>query len=357
MRILSRYLATEFLKAFLGTLSAICAIYLVVDYADRARMYSGEGWVSAASILYVHKAVMILYQLAPGALLLAGGLTLATLRKRGEYTALRALSISPMRLVAPMVAVGLLVAAGLMLGDEWVVGRSSRRVDEISTGRFKNYGDWRLFFGENRWFRGKQFIYHLRDGSPTEGFSNVTLYSFSDEFRLARRIDAKLMAPLGGRRWRLLEGTERDFSGDQSRWERFEEREMLFDEDPGSFAISKGRPEQLKLRELGDQIRLRREVGLPSERYVLAMHNKVAYPLGGVPGLVLACALVLRPGRRSYLTAAIAEGFTIMVLLWGLLVVSKAAALSGMVVPAVAAWAPVVIIAAVSAVAFRTLAR
>jgi len=357
VRILWRYAAAEYLKALAGTLFGLCAIYVVVDYVDRAKNYGGADWVLWVLQLYGWRAITVAYELAPGAMLLAAGIAVAGLRRRGEYTALRALAIGPAHLLVPIACLAALCSAAVFVADEVAVGPASRHVDEINVGHFQYYGSWRLYFGEVRWFRGRRHIYHLRRGSADEGFSEVTLLTLSEDFRLAQRIDAARMEPVGGQVWRLLDGTTRTLTGSATQVERFATRELTLDEDPNAFRIIKSRPEQLGVRELGEQIELRRNAGLPAERWILTLHNKFAYPLGGLPGAVLACALVLRPGRRSYLTSALAEGFVTIIGFWALLVIFKAATLAGMIAPWLAAWGPVGLLALGAVVAVRFLAR
>ena len=351
-----RYLATEFVRAFLGTLAAICAIFLVIDFVDRAKAYTGEGWQRDAAILYGYKAITVAYQLAPAALLLAGAIAVAGFRRRGEYTAMRALSISPLQLLVPIALVAGLIVSGMMIADELVVGSASRHVDDITTSRFHSYGDWRTFFGQTSWFRGKRHIYHLREGDADEGFRKVTIFTLSDDFRLARRIDAREMKPLQGRTWRLVDGRERTL-GEGSELRPFATLDLTFDEEPTSFRIAKGRPEQLPLRSLVEQITLRENVGLPVERYLLALHNKAAYPLAGLPAALLAATVTLRPGRKGYLTEAVADGFFVILWLWALMVISKAAALAGYVSAGPAAWGPVLVMALLASIAAFRSAR
>lgn len=357
MRILWRYVALEYLKAFAASLAAVTSIYLVVDFVDRARIYSGPGWQSAAAALYGYKALTVGYQLAPAAMLLAAGVALSGLRRRNEYVALRALAIGPWSLYGPVVAMGLLVASGLVIADELVIGRASTRVDEISAHRFRFYGDWRTYFARNPWFHGRRYIYHLRGSAPDGAFDDVTLFAVSDDFRLSERIDAKRMVPAGGKAWTLLDGAARELRGEEARVERFDTRTLELDEDPAAFRIAQGRPEQMPFLEVRRQIAVRAKVGLPSHTYVLALHNKLAYPLGGIPGALLSCALSLRPGRRGYMTAALAEGFFLIVVFWALLVVCKAAVVAGSLSPAMAAWLPGALFGAASAAALRAVAR
>jgi lipopolysaccharide export system permease protein len=357
VRILFRYVAREYLKAFAGALFGVTAIYLVVDYVDRAKNYSGPGWPAAAALLYGYKSIAIGYQLAPAALLLAAGIALSGLRRRGEYTALRSLAIGPWGVLLPLAATGLALCAALVLADELLVGAASMRVDEISANRFRYYGEWRTWFGGNRWFHGKRHVYHLRRGDADRGFEDVTLFQISEGFRLAQRIDAGRMTSAGGTTWTLLDGTRRDLAGLSARVEPFQELTLPLDEGPAAFRVARGRPEQMSFFDVARQIAIRAGVGLPADRYALALHNKLAYPLGGLPGAILAGALTLRRGRRGSLAAALAEGFFVIVAFWALLVVCKAAALAGGMSPAWAAWLPDLLFAGAAAAAIQVFAR
>jgi lipopolysaccharide export system permease protein len=357
VRILWRYVALEYLKAFAASLVAVTAIYLVVDFVDRARIYSGPGWQAAAATLYGYKTLTVGYQLAPAALLLAAGVALAGVRRRGEYVALRALAMGPWSLYLPVAATGLLIASGLVLADELVIGRAGRHVDEISAHRFRVYGDWRTYFGRNPWFHGNRYIYHLRSSDGDAAFNDVTLFALSEDFRLSQRIDARRMTSAGGKSWTLVDGAARELSGMEARVETFGERTLQLDEDPEAFRIAQGRPEQMPFSEVRRQISLRSKVGLPSQVYQLALHNKLAYPLGGIPGAMLSGALCLRPGRRGYLTAALAEGFFLIVVFWAVLVMCKAAVIAGGLSPALAAWIPSALFGGAAALAIKVMAR
>jgi lipopolysaccharide export system permease protein len=265
--------------------------------------------------------------------------------------------VGPLQLWAPLLGAALLATGGLAAADEWLVGPAGRRVDEITIFRFHVWGDFRFNYGEVRWLRGKKHVYHLREGDPEKGFAGVTIYTLSDDFRLAARVDAARMEPLGGRRWRLVDGTERKLGLESSPMTLFAQRELELEESASTFQIAKGRPEQLGLMDLREQVRRRERLGLPAQRYRLALHNKFAYPLAGVPGGALAFALAARPGRRSFVISAVAEGFFLIVGLWALLVLCKASALAGYLSPAGAAWTPVALLCAAAVAGLWRFAR
>jgi lipopolysaccharide export system permease protein len=339
------YVMRTYVKSVLGIFAAVLTVFLVVDFVDRARAYTGEGWVWDVLRLYGNKALVATQQLGPAALLLAAGVTVSTLRKRGEVTALRALTFGPSSLYVPIGLCAFSVCLGLIAFDETVVVKASQRVDEISTQRFNRWGDWRLYYTPKQWFRRGEHVFFLRAGSAEEGFRDVAILTITPEFKLSRRLDAEGMHPLEGTRWRLTGVVERSFSPDgRTQVRTLEEAEYELGVPSNSFRIRPGRPEQMRSSELREQIVARAELGLASRQYELTLHNRFAYPMAGFPAALLAVGLALRPNRRGHLTAAIVEGLLIAVTMWGLMVVCRTLVMTERLAPMVAAWLPSVVL-------------
>ena len=344
------YVVRTYVRSVVGILAAVLTVFLVVDFVDRARAYTGEGWVWDVMRLYAYKALVSTQQLGPAALLLAAGVTVSALRKRGEVTALRALTFGPAALYVPVGLCALAVCLGLIGFDEEVVVKASRQVDEISTQRFNRWGDWRLYYTPKQWFRRGEHVFFLRAGSAEEGFKDVAILTLTPGFKLSRRLDAEAMYPVQGTRWRLTGVIERTFSED-GRTEVSNRAEAEYDlgVPVSSFRIRPGRPEQMRSAELREQIIARAEVGLASRQYELALHNRFAYPMAGLPAALLAVGLALRPNRRGHLTAAIVEGLLITVAMWGLMVVCRTLVMTERLTPGVAAWMPSVVLSVAAA--------
>lgn len=339
------YVMRTYLKSVVGILAAVLTVFLVVDFVDRARSYTGEGWVWGVLELYANKALVSTQQLGPAALLLAAGVSVSALRKRGEVTALRALTFGPGALYVPIGLCAMAVCLGLISFDEQVVVRASRRVDEITTQRFNRWGDWRLYYTPKQWFRRGEHVFFLRAGSAEEGFRDVAILTLTPSFKLARRMDAEAMYPVQGTRWRLTGIVERTFSPDgRTQVQSKEEGEYDLGVPSNSFRIRPGRPEQMRSAELREQIVARAELGLASLQYQLTLYNRFAYPMAGFPAALLAVGLALRPNRRGNLTAAIVEGLLIAVAMWGLMVVCRTLVMTERLSPGVAAWLPTVVL-------------
>ena len=339
--ILFRYVARTYLGFALGFLGGLVAVFLVVDFVDRARVYTGEGWVWSVLVLYANKALLSVQQLGPAALLLGAGASVSALRKRGEVTAIRALSFGPGALYLPIACCVALACLGLVAFDEWVTVKASRTVEEISTQRFNSWGDWGLYNNPKQWFRKGNQLFHLRAGSTEEGFRNVAILTVTPDFRLARRLDAKAMWPLDGTRWRLEGVVDRTFTPEgTSQVRELAEGEYDLGANASTFRIRPGRPEQMRLAVLREQIRVRGEVGLDSRQFSLALHNRLAYPLAALPAAMLAVGLALRPNRKGHLTVAILEGLLVCMSMWSLMVVARTLAVSERMSPGLAAWLP-----------------
>ncbi|HET9450878.1 MAG TPA: LptF/LptG family permease [Aggregicoccus sp.] len=346
---LLRYVLRTYLQFFLGILAAVLAIFLVADFVDRGRNYTGEGWVQAAALLYFNKALVAAHQLGPAAMLLAAGATVSSLRKRGEVTAMRALTFGPAALYVPIGLCAAALGLGLMVFDETVVVGAGRRVDEINTQRFNRWGDWRFYYTPKQWFRRGDRVFYLRGGDARGGFEDATVLTLTGDFRLARRMDAKRMRPLEGTRWELTGVVERTFTPEGATQLRSAEREEVdLGVEGRVFRIRPGRPEQMRVRQLQEQLVARKEVGLPTALFGLALHNRFAYGFAGLPAALLAVGLALRPGRRGHLTVAMVEGLVVVVVLWGMMVVGRTLATNQHLSPWLAAWAPSLVLVVAS---------
>lgn len=356
--ILFRYGARRMLGAFLVALVGVVGIFLAVDFVDNAAAFTGPGWVTAALRLYAYKAAGVVYLVAPAALILGAGIAASTFRQTREYTAMRSVGLGPWRLAVPVLAVALAAGSALVVLNDAVGVHAAERAEEINAVRFGRGGDMRRFLASRepkRWFRGKdgRRVYHLRGHLPGGGFERVTVYEIGPGFTLARRIDAARMRPEGGA-WRLEEVEDRTFAAEGAMTlERTAARVYRFDEPPEAFSVIPGRPEQMRWRTLLTQISLRRRLGLQVATFELERYRRLAYPLAGVPGALLALALALRRERKGHISAALVESVGVSLLFWGTQGVTEALGLSGRVPTWIAAWAPNVIFLLVGVIAVR----
>ena len=98
MTILSRYILREALRIFLMAFSGLMTIYLVVDFFEKTRKFSDHDprFVDVA-VYFLFRTPEIAFQMAPLAVLLATLLSLGTLSRTREITAMRSCGMSLFR--------------------------------------------------------------------------------------------------------------------------------------------------------------------------------------------------------------------------------------------------------------------
>jgi lipopolysaccharide export system permease protein len=360
----------ELTRLFVATLGGVVLIYLVIDFADRAHTYTGRAWGRAAAELYANKAAVVVYQLAPAALIIAAALVVTLLSRRGELTALFALGVRPSRMALPIAAFAAVLGAGLFwLGEKVVVGADAR-AEEIQVKRFNRWGDWATYNAGSSWLRGKNGrIFHLgpeRKG----GWEPATVLEIAPAFRLARRIDARRIEPVGGGagcvasaphgcRWRLIDAVETRYElyggpGGTISERRLDVLEERFPETPADLELRNGRPRQLPWQQLREQLRRREKAGQRAREYEVALVERVASPLQVIPAALAAVGLTFmlqRPRRRMPLAGAAALGMGLSMVLWAASVISHAVSVSGGLEPWIGAAIPGLVSAAIAAVA------
>lgn len=356
MGTLRRYVLRSYATFVAGILGIVLAIFLVTDFVDRAKAYTGPNVVADVAVLYGYKALVFTHQLGSAVLLLAAGACVSALRKRGEVTAIGALSFGPSALYLPIGMLAVAASGALVAFDEYVVTNAAAKVEQITVHRFHRWGDYRFYFKPKQWYRRGDRLFYLRQGTADQGFNDVTILTVTEDFQLARRLDAQSMLHTQGTVWRLEGLVDRTFTKDGgTRVHVSQNAELDLGAGPEGFRVRMGRPEQMRLSELAEQIRTRAEVGLPTRQFLLGFHNRFAYPFAGVPAALLAVGLALRPGRRGHLTTAMIEGLVVAVTLWGLMVVCRTLVLAERMPPVLAAWAPFIVLTVAATLLWQKL--
>ena len=362
---------SELTRLFFATLGGVVLIYLVIDFADRAHTYTGRAWGRAAAELYLNKAAVVAYQLAPAALIIAAALVITLLSRRGELTALFALGVRPLRLAVPIAGFAAVLGVLLfVLGEKVVVGADAR-AEEIQVKRFNRWGDWATYHAGSSWVRGKAGrIFHLGP-ERRGGWEPATVLEIASPFRLSRRIDARRIEPVAGEAvcdpgaprgcpWRLLDAVETRYELQGGPGGTISERclkvlEERFPETPADLQLRSGRPRQLRWEQLREQVRRREKAGQRAREYEVALAERLASPLQLIPAALAAVGLTLllqRPRRRLPLAGAVALGLGLSMVLWAASVIAHAVSVSGGIGPWVAAGIPGLVSIGIAAAAF-----
>ena len=162
-------------------------------------------------------------------------------------------------------------------------------------------------------------------------------YFFDNNFRLAKRIDARKVVWVNGR-WRAEEGViQRAESGEKYAVERFDHLVLNIPELPETFMKVEKSPEEMsywQLERYANKVRLE---GYDNTRYLVDMFVKTAFPWAILMMAVLGIPISLAKLSRR-LPLALTAGIGIVFLYMVVFGLSRSLGLSGVLPPLLSAW-------------------
>lgn len=163
MKLLDRYIIRQLAQYFLLIVTALTALYLLVDLFERLDNFQERGLpMGLAARYFLMKIPVILDQIGPVSLLLAGIITLGLMINRHELQSLNAAGISKARVLLPF-AIGAVICTLLGLAmAQWllpIAGFESNRIWRQEVMGERGAGTVR---GGVTFFRGKQGIYAFK---------------------------------------------------------------------------------------------------------------------------------------------------------------------------------------------------
>ncbi len=340
MRILTRYMVSQFLKILAICLSVFVAVYVIVDFLQKIDNFIEAGVSRSVMLSYFfYKTPHIIEQMLPPATLISVIVLLSIMRKHREITAMKACGLNLVGVFRGLVAVALLLSAGSFLFSEIVVQNANARIKEIWNYEVEKRDRGKYYYGHDQiWYRGEDRIYWIWSfDSETNVMEHPTFYFFDDAFRLHRRV--------GGHRgiwddgvWVIHDGYEqiRQPDGDY-RTQEFDILRMDLPETPETFVRPVKHPEEMGYRELKRYAQRVRLEGYDNTRYLVDMHIKLAYPFIVLIMMLIGIPVPLIQRRvRTPLAVSIGMGIGFLYMLtFGF---SRSLGLSGVLPPVLAAW-------------------
>jgi lipopolysaccharide export system permease protein len=319
MRILDRYVLSQFMQALGIGILAFLLIYIVVDFFEQIGDYIDKD-TSAWTItrLYLYKLPYISTLILPIAMLLASLFSLGRLSRDYELSAMFSAGLPLPRILMPLFITGALVSVGSYYFSDQVVTRSNISLEELETHEVNKQpkarqdvrryvhkvgGDGTIYWAES---------YYVNQ----QRFENLVLLRY-DGSRLRDYIIAR-HAIWGGQAWRLVEGVRHMLPQGPGKI-RTESGSFKFDnlelpqinEPPESFSSEEKKPEAMDYRELRRYILTQSNAGEDIDRLWVDLHVKASFPWANFVIILLGGALSASKRRISMaagfgLTVAIA---------------------------------------------------
>lgn len=341
MRILDRYILNEFLKVFFLTTAAFITLDVLVEFLDKADMLFKHGsGLSEAAQFFLYQVPFIFYQTVPVSILLATLVSLGTLSRHNEITAVKSNGISVLKIITPILLFSVLITGVSIMLNEYCLPLTNRRVERIRREKVEgkpkssNYGQGRV------WYRGDNNIFTVLRMEPKKGVLNgVTVYELDRDFNLIGRTDAGTVR-WNGNKWMAERGTMKRFNkADITEAAPIDGKEVkgLLD-NPGEFERPEALVETMSITDIRDYARKLGAEGYDATRYLVDYHSKIAFPFVNMVMALLGIPFALKTGRHGGITAGIGISVAIAFSYWIIFAVSSALGQSGVLPPFIAAW-------------------
>jgi LPS export ABC transporter permease LptG/LPS export ABC transporter permease LptF len=323
-RILDQYVVVEFLNMFGLVLVGFVLLMLVFTVFDLlSDILRNRIGLTVVGDYLINLTPLMLYKLAPLAVLIAVLVTFGVLNRNSEIIAMKATGISLYRLVVPIVAIAAILSVSLFMFDEFYLPQANKRQDALRNvikgkpPQTVTHPEQNWIFGQPRpGESGRIFYYRFFDPDRNE-FGNISVFEFDPAtFALTRRIFAAKAVwdngtGAGTGTWRFLNGWENDIQGDHTKsFLAFTQTSFPeIHEDPGYFNKESLQAQQMNFGQLDRYIDDLRQSGFDTMKLRVALWQKLAYPLIAIVMAVLAIPFALSMGRRGSLTGiAVAIG-------------------------------------------------
>ncbi len=359
--ILYRYMLREFFRFTSGTLVLCLFFFILFDFIQKTTAYLGKYNPSAQLLIeyYLLQVPFELYQAIPIASLVASVVVMILLARSGEATAMRAVGMSPLRLISPLVVGGFILSVTSFLLGEFVIPYTTRRAHFIKQVRIEGE-DAGINEGAH-WIRSPDFVVNFKayDTVKQSLESVKILYVSKENFAPFKIINAKtaLYAP-SDKNWMLSQVKifELDEAHRLSQTHSLSHLKMELPIEPKRLMFDRRTPFELSLWEINRVL----ETGQQRSdvvSYHIAWHMKFGYPFAALLISFLGLRFGYRTERTSETIRSMLLALALALSYWFILSASKALCASGTLHPFFAGWLANAWIAIIIVWQFLTLDR
>ena len=307
-----------------GTALVLMVIFLLMSFVD---FVDGLKDIGKANFgIWQHIQFVLLSQpknlflLLPATALVGSTIGLSYLAANSELIAMRAAGISVWRIGTSVIKTGIIfIIAGFLMG-EYVVPVTE---DMAHQGRAESLG---IVFAKKIysrvWLRQDQEFINILEVLPDKSLLRVNIYSFDENMRLQRHIEAMQAIYIDGS-WELERASISEIDGDQVRASLRAKYEWKTSLTPDVLSVFTVKPDSLSLLQLHRYIKHLQRNRQQTSNYELVFWRKLFSPLAIAIMLLLAIPFVFAPlrsanmGQRVFIGILVALAFYMVNLSFG----------------------------------------
>jgi lipopolysaccharide export system permease protein len=356
MGILGSQIIKEILKVLLPLWLALGLLLFILEWL--AQVFNVKTDAGTALLLYFYKLPSHLQLVYPVAVLFTVLVVLGAMNRSREVVAAQSMGYSGWSLMWPT-AVAVLAAGVLHFAvTAYVAPWGMRKHYELyDTAVLKVPPRYSQIRQEKIWYRNQDVLYNVRYFDPEKReLFDVTIYTFDDDFHIAQTINAR-KAAWNGTNWILSDGSINlvDKRLETPVSQNFERRSTRLLDDPRNMTRIEMTADVASQPELHSLIRRYEALGINTARLEVVFHSRMSFVLIPFIFLLLAFPKTLQ-FRRSHAGVGRDGVFVtaVCMIYWLIFNFGVNMGNTGKLQPAVAAWAPTLLLLAIVIVYNRT---
>lgn len=213
MKIVNRYILTEFLKLLFLLSAGMTIIYMVVDLFENLSYFTkGHTDFLTTAAYFLLRVPQAIYLIAPISLLFASFISISLFSKYNELTAMRSSGINSFNIASSQLIMTLIFSLAIFFFNDIIVPASNKASEEIK--RQAENKPKEMFFKEDSiWFKsGKYTLFNVRFIDPEKNtLWRINVYYLSHNFEIRESISADMAVQENGQ-WFLQSGIRRIFN-------------------------------------------------------------------------------------------------------------------------------------------------
>jgi lipopolysaccharide export system permease protein len=340
MKILDRYILKEFFLYLVMIMGLFITLFIIIDFFERLKLFlSNDASIAQMTGFIIFQIPMIISLTLPVAVLIATLITLSTLSRNSEITAMKANGISIYRIVFPIFLCSLALSLLLFFFSESITPLANQKADYIKYVEIKKQKSLGSIKLEQVWYRSRNSIYNFNLYDPQRNMiQGVSLFYLTPDFWPKQQIFSDKVFWQGGK-WVGYNVQVVTMSADGlPSVTKHERLTMPIREVPADFEAVQVAPDKMGYFVLRKFISKLKTDGADASSYLVDLHAKVAFAFVTMILTVIGVIFSVHAERSGGTVRSIGIGIAIGFSYWIVHAFAVSFGRSGTLHPIVAAW-------------------
>ncbi|MFY9329694.1 MAG: LPS export ABC transporter permease LptG [Georgfuchsia sp.] len=309
LKVYERYLARQIYTSTALVLTAFLMLFAFFDLVGEMQDLGRGGYQLHNILAFVVLTLPgRIYELSPIAVLIGTLYAMTTLARHSEITVLRASGLSTAGFISTLLRIGLVFVVLTLVIGELIAPPAERAAQQLRLKAMSSMAAQE--FRSGLWVKDERSFVNVRNVQPDTTLRDVRIYEFDPGYRLTSISDASGGVFVAPDHWRLSNVTRTSFDANGKRAQVDQMPELLWKSalNPDILSVLLVKPEKMSVISLYQYIKHLAENQQKTERYVIAMWKKLAYPLTSLVMMILALPFSFLPTLGSTVSMRVFTG-------------------------------------------------